>query len=148
MAFKCGVFLNHNVISVTYDKFFTYIWYSSDLVQNSTIAPLYYSCIWSGEIGWKIVLIQPYHLQLLLVCALWPNSSDDSVLSWHREAFVSKCASSANTRNSSKALCRSIHVYFLHMTKKLEYFEKKMLTNFLENYVLHCFANLENFATL
>ena len=57
-------------------------------------------------------------------------------------------ASSANTRNSSKALCRSIHVYFLHMTKKLEYFEKKMLTNFLENYVLHCFANLENFATL
>lgn len=64
-------------------------------------------------------------------------------------------ASSENTRNSCNALFRSIHVYILHMTKKLEYLggKKKLIEFSLESlsficYIFNCFSNLGNFATL
>lgn len=76
----------------------------------------------------------PAALVLLWLVAVYHLSHRESDLPdfdlapfWHTERhLLVNIASSENTWNSRKDLFKTIHVYILHMTTKLEYFGKKI----------------------
>lgn len=138
--FQFLVFLDHSL--------FTHIWHFPKLIQNITVEPLYYITAVHevGKLDEKNFLKQPAAWDLWFVtCSLAHQMSHseshlldfDVTPFWHTEwHLLVNSASSENTRNSSKNLLKSIHVYIFHMTKKLEGFKKILEFSFESIYVI------------